>query len=137
VGTIAAVFVIVVLAMLGTALVALVTTEQRATSREMASVHAFYAAETALQWGMYQVVRKTGSGSFPNSGQPIFQGTPPRGLSSCGDGTGTVQAAPQQFASNVPARGGAVDLFLFDAVGVCNPGTPVETRRRLEVRIHG
>jgi len=137
VGTVAAVFVIVILAMLGTALIALTTAEQRATSREMASAHAFYAAETALQWGVYQVVQSppgTGTGNFPNNGNPIFVGTPPNGLSGCGDQTAVVQSSPQQFANNVPAVGGAVNLFRFEAVGVCNPGSPVETRRRLEVR---
>ena len=137
VGTIAAVFLIVVLGMLGTALVALVATEQRATSREMASAQAFYAAETALQWGMYQVVHKTGSGNFPNDGRPIFNGAPPHGLGSCGNATRTGQAAPVRFAANVPAIGGALDLFRFEAVGVCHPGSPVETRRRLEVRFNG
>ena len=134
VGTIAAVFVIVILAMLGTALIALTTTEQRATSREMASAHAFYAAETALQWGMYQVVHKTGAGNFQNGGDPFAASPPPKGLIACGDNTRVVQAAPVQFATNVPAVGGAVDLFRFEAVGVCHPGSPVETRRRLEVR---
>lgn len=127
VGTIAAVFVIVILAMLGTALIALTTTEQRATSREMASAHAFYAAETALQWGMYQVVQQSNTAG----GNP-FNGAPPGGLSACGNQTQASAATP--FANNIPAVGGAVDLFRFQAVGVCNAGTPVETRRRLEVR---
>lgn len=137
IGLIAAIFVIVMLGMLGTALIALLTTEQRATSREVTSARAFYAAETALQWGMYQVLEQ-GVGptdTFPASGP--FDGPPPQGLAQCGDLTAIKEAAPDRFAKNVPAIGGAVDLFRFNAVGVCNEDTPVETRRRLEARFGG
>ena len=51
VGLIAAIFVIVILALLGTALLRLLTTEQASTNREFAYYQAFFAAETAVHRG--------------------------------------------------------------------------------------
>ena len=56
VSIVAAVFLITVLALLATAAVQLVATSQQSLSQEITSVKAYFAAQTGLQWGMYQSV---------------------------------------------------------------------------------
>ncbi|MEF8793845.1 hypothetical protein [Thiohalorhabdus sp.] len=131
VGLIAAVFVIVVLAMLGTALVRIATTEQSAVSREMASAYAFQAGESVAQWGLYQLIAR-GNSTFGGV-QPLT--APVNGLAACGDSrVDSIQLNGLEQFGTVLTPGGSKDLFRFGAVGVCFPGTPEATRRRLEVR---
>ncbi len=126
-GLIAAIFVIVVLAMLGTALVRILATEERASGREMASAYAFYAAESTAQWGMYQLIAR-GNSTFGGT-QPLTG--PAEGLAECG--TSQVTGNVQRFGTvNVP--GGKRDLFRFEVMGTCFPGRPELTRRELEMR---
>jgi len=66
VSIVAAVFLITVLALLATAAVQLVATGQQSLSQEITSVKAYFAAQTGLQWGMYQAVYTT-----PSSAQTI------------------------------------------------------------------
>ncbi|MFO7604365.1 MAG: hypothetical protein R6X06_11215 [Gammaproteobacteria bacterium] len=49
-----ALFIIVVMALLGTGLLQLTTTSQQSIGQEVTSVKAYFAAHSALQWGMYQ-----------------------------------------------------------------------------------
>lgn len=126
-GLIAAVFVIVVLAMLGTALVRIFTTEERASGREMASTYAFYAGESVVQWTLYQALVRDDT-SLADA-EPL---TSPRGgLRACEESR--VKGAVEPFGT-VPVPGGQRDLFRFETVGTCFPGTPELTRRAKEVR---
>ncbi len=59
VSIIAAVFLITALALLATAAVQLTSTSQQSLSQEITSVKAYFAAQTGLQWGMYQSVYAT------------------------------------------------------------------------------
>jgi MSHA biogenesis protein MshP len=129
VGLIAAVFLIVVLAMLGTALVRLTVTEQAAVNREMASTYAFFAAETAAQWGMYQVVAQ---GNSALGGAQPLSGVSVAGLAGCQN---SVIPTPgiKKFGSVSPP-GGPLDLFQLRVVGTCFPNSPEITRRVLELR---
>ncbi|SCX84990.1 pilus assembly PilX family protein [Thiohalorhabdus denitrificans] len=133
VGLIAAIFVIVVLAMLGTALLRLVTTEQRAVSREMASIQALHAAESAGQWGLYQALARGRSDLGPEG--DLLAGAA-GGLSPCGPTRigGNDPNGLERFGT-VTAPGGEVALFRMEVVGECHPGdADMLTRRRLEVR---
>ena len=63
VSIIAAIFMITVLALLATAAVQIVTTGQQSISQEITSVKAYFAAQTGLQWSMYQAVYTSPSSS--------------------------------------------------------------------------
>ena len=69
-----ALFIIVVMALLGTGLLQLTTTSQQSIGQEITSVKAYFAAHSALQWGMYQATyagaASTGSNTltFSNTG---------------------------------------------------------------------
>ncbi|MFA9462301.1 pilus assembly PilX N-terminal domain-containing protein [Thiohalorhabdus methylotrophus] len=124
VGLVAAVFVIVVLGLLGSALVRLTVTEQASVGREMASLQAFLAAETAVQWGLYHSLNPSGGpSSLPGGG--LFAATPPGGLRGCGSS----RVLP---GTNPPERFGP--LYRFRAEGLCYPGRTETTRRQVEVR---
>jgi len=128
VGLIAAVFVIVILALLGTALTRLLTTEQASVNRELASTQAFFAAETAMQWGLYQVIAQGSSAEGP-----VFSGSAPPGLAHCDQGTrGLIDFG--QFGTAPTFSTASQELYRFEAEGVCYEGRPEESRRRLEVR---
>ena len=126
VGLVAAVFVIVILALLGTALVRLATTEQASVNREFASTKAFFAAESARQWGVYQVVND----QSPTGA--VFSGTLPSGLQGCGN---TAIDDFEHFAT-VPTNSTIPNqrLYRLRVSGVCFQNTQEETRRTLEVR---
>ena len=49
-----ALFIIVIMALLGTGLLQLTTTSQQSIGQEITSVKAYFAGHSALQWGMYQ-----------------------------------------------------------------------------------
>ena len=49
-----ALFIIVVMALLGTGLLQLTATSQQSIGQEITSVKAYFAGHSALQWGMYQ-----------------------------------------------------------------------------------
>lgn len=51
---IGALFIIVVMALLGTGLLQLTTTSQQSIGQEITSVKSYFAGHSALQWGMYQ-----------------------------------------------------------------------------------
>ena len=63
---VAAIFLITALALLATAAVQIVSTGQQSISQEITSVKAYFAAQTGLQWGMYQAVYAT-----PNTTQAL------------------------------------------------------------------
>ncbi len=66
VSIVVAIFLITALSLLATAAVQLVTTNQQSISQEITSVKAYFAAQTGLQWSMYQAVYTT-----PSSTQTI------------------------------------------------------------------
>ncbi len=63
VSIVVAIFLVTVLALLATAAVQLVATGQQSLSQEITSVKAYFAAQTGLQWGMYQAVYATATGT--------------------------------------------------------------------------
>jgi len=69
-----ALFIIVIMALLGTGLLQLMTTSQQSIGQEITSVKAYFASHSATQWGMYQSVYAGGAAvgtntiTFSNSG---------------------------------------------------------------------
>lgn len=128
VGLIAAIFVIVVLAMLGTALVRVVSTEHVATTRSFASFKTYLAARTAQEVGLYLELHAPGN-NWQDAASLDFSGID--GLSDCG-----IQGAPtpEHFGIDVPTVGGDMNFYSGQVTAVCYEGSPEETRRRLEVR---
>jgi len=53
---VSAIFILVVLSLLGTGMVRLLTSSQQAISQEITSLEAYLAAQSGLQWGMYQAI---------------------------------------------------------------------------------
>lgn len=51
-----AIFLIVVLALLATAMVSIFSTSQQSISQELTSAKAYFAGRSALEWGMYQSI---------------------------------------------------------------------------------
>ena len=127
VALIAAVFVIVVLALLGTMLVRLAGSGLHTANRELATTRALFAARTAAEWGLYRALRTS---TAPPTGA-IFASPPLPGLDSCDNvDTGVtdfVQANSQNF--------GADDVYLYqmDAQGRCYPGSAEETVRQVGI----
>lgn len=56
-----AIFIIVILALLGTSMVRLIATGSQSISQEITSLKAYLAAQSGLQWGMYQAVHAGGA----------------------------------------------------------------------------
>ena len=63
VSIVTAIFLITALALLATAAVKIVSTGQQSISQEITSVKAYFAGQTGLQWGMYQAVYATPTGT--------------------------------------------------------------------------
>ena len=63
-----AIFVLVVLALLGAAMVALSTTQHIGQARDLLGTRAYFAARAGLEWGVYQALRNAscaGSAALP------------------------------------------------------------------------
>ena len=56
VSIVTAIFLIVVLALLASAMVSIFTTSQQSISQELTSAKAYFAGRSSLEWGMYQSV---------------------------------------------------------------------------------
>ena len=67
VSVVTAIFLIVVLALMGTGMVSLLSTSQQSISQEYTSAKAYMAGRSCLQWGMYQVIYATANGSYTNN----------------------------------------------------------------------
>ena len=68
----AAIFLVVVMALLATAMVQILTTSHLGLSQEMTASKAYLAGRSGVQWGMYQAVYASATGThvvtFNNSG---------------------------------------------------------------------
>ncbi|MCK4866001.1 MAG: hypothetical protein KAT06_11335 [Gammaproteobacteria bacterium] len=56
VSIVTAIFLVVILALMGTGMVSLLTTSQQSISQEITSAKAYMAGRSCLQWGMYQAI---------------------------------------------------------------------------------
>ena len=64
-----ALFIIVIMALLGTGLLQLTTTSQQSIGQEITSIKSYFASQSALQWSMYQSVYSgtASDGTYPIS----------------------------------------------------------------------
>ncbi len=56
VSIVTAIFLVVILALMGTGMVSLLSTSQQSISQEITSAKAYMAGRSCLQWGMYQAI---------------------------------------------------------------------------------
>jgi len=56
VSIVTAIFLVVILALMGVGMVSLLTTSQQSISQEITSAKAYMAGRSCLQWGMYQAI---------------------------------------------------------------------------------
>ncbi len=74
--TVTALFLVVVLALLGAAVVTVFGLQQTASSLDLQGARALRAAQAGIEWGMYQVLVTQGGGACPASPQNLsFGGT--------------------------------------------------------------
>ena len=67
VSIVTAIFLVVVLALMGVGMVSLLTTSQQSISQEITSAKAYMAGRSCLQWGMYQAVYTANTGTHTNT----------------------------------------------------------------------
>lgn len=73
VSVVTAIFLVVILALMGVGMVSILTTSQQSISQEYTSAKAYMAGRSCLQWGMYQSIFAPGSavgthnGAFSNN----------------------------------------------------------------------
>ncbi len=63
VSIVTAIFLVVVLALMGTGMVSLLTTSQQSISQEITSARTYMAGRSCLQWGMYQIIYTAATGA--------------------------------------------------------------------------
>jgi MSHA biogenesis protein MshP len=107
-GLVSAIFLVVVLALLGTAMVAISTTQQQSSALDIEGVRAYQAAKAGIEWGLYQRLQ-LGVCTGANANVPLPPGTSLSGF------TVTVVCRPDTFlgntavitatACNIPAGG--------------------------------
>lgn len=128
-GLLSAVFLVIVLALLGAAMVAISTTQQQSSALDIEGVRAYEAARAGIEWGLYQKLQ-VGACTGVNVNVPLPSGTSLSGF------TVTVLCKPDALlgntavitatACNIPAGGNCPN-------GAPNSGSYVE--RVMEVRL--
>lgn len=67
VSVVTAIFLVVVLALMGAGMVSLLTTSQQSTSQEYTSAKTYMAGRSCLQWAMYQAIYSAAAGNYTNT----------------------------------------------------------------------
>ena len=67
VSIVTAIFLIVVLSLMGIGMVSIMSTSKQSISQEYTSAKAYMAGRSCLQWGMYQAVYAASNGAFTNT----------------------------------------------------------------------
>ena len=67
VSVVTAIFLVVVLALMGVGMVSILTTSKQSISQEYTSAKAYMAGRSCLQWGMYQAVFAAANGNYGNN----------------------------------------------------------------------
>ena len=127
---ISAIFLLVVIAALGTFAVTLSTTQQHSTALDVQGVRAYQAAKSGIEWGAYQVSRNAGACAATTT-LPVAAGT----LSAL---TVTVQctASPFDEGSRTVANGNPVMVYsLVSTATLGAAGTPNYVERQMSVTI--
>lgn len=106
VSIVTAIFLVVVLSLMGVGMVSLLSTSQQSISQEITSAKAYMAGRSCLQWGMYQSVYSAATGShditFNNNNSGLFN-------SQCTTSIDTITADGLTFYNiNVTAKFGSL-----------------------------
>ncbi len=76
VSVVTAIFLVIVLSLMGAGMVSLLTTSQQSISHEITSAKTYMAGRSCLQWGMYQSIYSAASGTntitFNNTASGLF-----------------------------------------------------------------
>lgn len=115
----AVIFLIVIVGLMAIGMVQLVGTSQQSVSQEITSLRAYLAAQSGLQWGMYETVYPPGGGLTAAPQQLGFTTT---GLAGA---TTTV---------NIGAAGAGGATYDISADGDYAPGSPEYAHRSFSVR---
>ena len=67
VSVVTAIFLVVVLALMGAGMVSLLTTSKQSISQEYTSAKAYMAGRSCIQWGMYQALYASAEGNYTNT----------------------------------------------------------------------
>ena len=67
VSVVTAIFLVIVLALMGAGMVSLLTTSQQSISHEITSSKAYMAGRSCLQWGMYQSIYGAANNTYTTS----------------------------------------------------------------------
>lgn len=126
---ISAIFLLVVLAFLGAAMVTFSTNQHMSSAMDVMGTRAYQAARAGVEWGAYQVLRSGGAcaGVLPPA---TFAGTTLNGF------TVTV-ACTTSVASEVSAATGIVTVYDLTSTATqgAGPGAPDYVERRIQVSI--
>lgn len=128
---VSAIFLLVVLAFLGAAMVTFSTNQHQSVAMDVMGVRAYQAARAGVEWGAYQVLRGGGAGACAGVlPPPTFTGSTLAGF------TVTVTCAPF-VASEVSAIGGTVTVYDLTSTATQGgvPGSPGYVERRIQVSI--
>lgn len=118
-----AIFILVVLALLGTAMTRLIATSSQSVAYEILSTRAFYAAESGVQWGMNRLFPPGGGGgSCAAAGGTLSFSQ--NGLGGC---SATVSCSGP--AAVTASGGGSQNHFRLTSTGSCGTGADSATRR--------
>ena len=107
---VSAVFLLVVLALLGAMIVAVSTTQQVGQARDVLGSRAYFAARAGLEWGVYQALRSASCGA--SSTLPALAGSA-QGF--------TVQVA---CSASGPFDEGSASVIVYRITSTASRGTP-------------
>jgi len=129
VGLVTAIFLLVVLAGLGVAMVSLYTTQQASSSLDIEGARAYQAARAGIEFGLYQL-RQASADNCPAA--PVILKLNAPTLSGY---TVVVTCARKDSAPNAPANITSVACNIVDGNKVCTdaPNNAQYVRRRMEV----
>ncbi|MEW5791781.1 MAG: hypothetical protein ACOY4L_12645 [Pseudomonadota bacterium] len=115
-----AIFILVVMALLGTAMTRLIAPGSQSVAYEVLSTRAFYAAESGAQWGMNRLFPPGGGGDScaAASGTQSFSQS---GLTGC---SATVACT----VSAVPTATGSQNYYTLRSTGSCGTGGDMALR---------
>jgi MSHA biogenesis protein MshP len=110
---VAAIFLLVVLGLLGAMIVALSSTQQVGQARDLAGSSAYFAARTGIEWGVYQVLRNgscTAGSTLPALG-----------------GSATGLTVSVNCTASGPFDEGGNSVLVYKLVSTATRGTPGAT----------
>jgi MSHA biogenesis protein MshP len=124
---VSAIFLLVVLAFLGAAMVTFSTNQQQTAAMDVMGVRAYQAALAGVEWGAYQVLQNGGA-CAANTALPALAGT----LS----GFGVAVSCSAIASSEVSAATGSVTVYSINSVANAGAaGQPGYVERQIQVSI--